>query len=185
MIPYRKLTVAILAVVCLAARTPKAQAQSLDENIRVTFSGPVEIPGRVLPAGMYVFTALEPGHMTRIMSADGKTVYGNFLTVPEERLEPMQKATIILGENAPGAPEKIQAWFYPGDSTGSEFMYPEPSSQNKIESAVRAAGKGIEIAATNTAKGALVSTEFVGRETGRIVVNSGKAVGHAAKSLVS
>jgi hypothetical protein len=25
----------------------------------------------------------------------------------------------------------------------------------------------------------------VGRETGRIVVNSGKAVGHAAKSLVS
>ena len=170
MITFRKLTLAVLAIVCLVALTPKAQAQLLNEKIRVTFSAPVEIPGRVLPAGTYVFMALEPGHVTRIMSADERTVYGTFLTIPEDRLEPVEKPTIILGENPTGTPERVDAWFYPGDSTGSEFMYRESNSRSKLESSVR---------------GALVPIEFVGRETGRVVVNSGKAVGHAAKYLVS
>jgi hypothetical protein len=123
MITFRKLTLAVLALVCLVVLTPKAQAQLLNEKIRVTFSAPVEIPGRVLPAGTYVFMSLEPGHVTRILSADEKTVYGTFLTIPEERLDPAEKPTIILGENPAGTPEKVEAWFYPGDSIGSEFIY--------------------------------------------------------------
>jgi hypothetical protein len=123
MIAFRRLTLAVLASVFLVAVTPKAQAQLLNERIRVTFSAPVEIPGVVLPAGTYVFMALEPGHITRVLSADEKTVYGTFLTIPEERLEPVEKPTIILGENPIGTPEKVDAWFYPGDSVGSEFMY--------------------------------------------------------------
>src|SRR5262245_47894696 len=129
MITFRKLTLAVLAVLCLVVLAPKAQAQLLNEKLRVTFSAPVEIPGRVLPAGTYVFMALEPGHVTRILSADERTVYGTFLTIPEDRLEPVEKPTIILGENPTGTPEKVEAWFYPGDSTGSEFMYRESRSQ--------------------------------------------------------
>ena len=134
---YRKFTVTVLAIVCLFAVVGKAQAQIFDEKVRVTFSSAVEIPGQVLPAGTYVFMALEPGHMTRIMSADGKTVYGTFLTVPEDRVEPAENPTIILGENATGAPEKIEAWFYPGDSIGSEFMYRNStSSRGKLRPVV-------------------------------------------------
>ena len=128
MIAFRRLTLAVLAIVFLVAVTPKAQAQLLNERIRVTFSAPVEIPGVVLPAGTYVFVALEPGHITRVLSADERTVYGTFLTIPEERLEPVEKPTIILGENPIGTPEKVDAWFYPGDSLGSEFMYREAAS---------------------------------------------------------
>ena len=182
---YRKCTVTILAIVCLIALTPQTQAQSLDEKVRVTFSAPVEVPGHVLPAGTYVFTAVEPGHVTRILSADGKTVYGTFVTVPEERLQPGDSATVILGENATSAPERVQAWFYPGNSTGSEFMYQNPSSHNKVGSAARAAGKEIHNATTETAKAALASTEFVSRQTERIVVDSGKVVGRAARFLIS
>src|SRR5262249_26619557 len=98
MITFRKFTLAALAIVCLVVLTPKAQAQLLNEKIRVTFSAPVEIPGRVLPAGTYVFVALEPGHITRVMSADERTVYGTFLTIPEDRLDPVETPTIILGE---------------------------------------------------------------------------------------
>jgi hypothetical protein len=183
MTAYRKLAVAIF-VVCLVALTPKAEAQLMNQEVRFTFSGPVEIPGRVLPAGTYVFKTLEPDHLTRIMSADEKTVYGTFFTVPEYRLEPVEKATIIFGENAMGAPEKVQAWFYPGNSTGSEFMYGESNSYSTLGSAVRGAGKGIDDAATDTAKGPLDSIEFVGREAGQNVANSGKAVEHAVKHLV-
>jgi hypothetical protein len=167
---YRKCTVTILAMVCLIALTPKTQAQSLDEQVRITFSAPVEVPGHVLPTGTYVFTAVEPGHLTRILSADGKTVYGTFVTVPEERLQPGDSATVILGENATGAPERVRAWFYPGNSTGSEFMYQNSSSHNKVGSA---------------AKAALASTEFVSRQTERFVVDSGKVVGRAARFLIS
>ena len=159
MTAYRKLAVTTLVVVCLVALTPKAQAQLLDQKVRFTFSAPVEVPGRVLPAGTYVFKALEPGHLTRILSADEKTVYGTFFTVPEERLQPVEKATIILDENAPGAPEKVQVWFYPGNSTGSEFMYQESSRHSRLGSAVREVGNGIDATA--------------------------KAVGHAVKHLVS
>src|SRR5262245_66131437 len=170
MIAFRRFAFAVLTIVFLVTLTPTAQAQLLNEQIRVTFSAPVEIPGVVLPAGTYVFEALEPGHITRVLSADQKTIYGTFLTIPKERLEPVEKPTIILGENPTGTPEKVEGWFYPGDSMGSEFMYREPKSHNKLESSLR---------------GALTPIGFVGRETGRIVINSGKAVEHAAKYLVS
>ena len=120
---YRKLTIVALVASVLAVFTPNARAQMLEERIRVTFSGPVELPGEVLLPGSYVFEALENGHLTRILSADEQHVYATLFTVPDERIEPMEKATIVLGEGSKGAPEKVEAWFYPGDSVGNEFIY--------------------------------------------------------------
>jgi hypothetical protein len=180
---YRKLAVAAFAVVGLAIVTPKAQAQLLDETVTVSFSAPVELPGRVLPAGTYVFTVVEP-NVTRVSSADGKTVYGIFFTAPEERPEPSEKA-IILGENTAGAPERIEAWFYPGDSVGNEFMYRAPRSHHKLTSVMGTAGKDVDTAVADTAQAALTASEFMGRHAERVIVNSGAAVGHGVKYLVS
>jgi hypothetical protein len=185
MTAYRKLAAAAFAIALLAAMPSNAHAQLLDEKVHVTFSAPVEVPGRVLPEGTYVFVAIGPNHLTRILSEDEQTIYGTFLTAPQERLEAPEKATVILGENTQGGPERVEAWFYPGDSIGSEFMYPEPSSHHKLTSALADVGKGIDTAVLDAGKGALDSGEFVGRCGERIVVNSGKAVGHAAKYLVS
>ena len=181
---YRKLAVAALAVFGLAMLTPRAEAQLLDERVTFTFSAPVELPGHVLPAGTYVFDAVEP-NVTRILSADGKMVYGTYITVPEERREPAEKATISFGENTTGSPERVEAWFYPGDTVGNEFMYPSHSSHHKLTSFWGTARKGVDIAATDTAKGTVSSSEFMGRHAERVIVNSGAAVGHAAKYLVS
>ena len=125
---YRKLTLVALVGSVLAVLTPNARAQMLEERIRVTFSGPVELPGEVLPAGSYIFEALENGRLTRILSADEQHVYATLFTVPEERIEPVEKATIVLGESSKGVPEKVEAWFYPGDSTGNEFIYQKTRS---------------------------------------------------------
>jgi hypothetical protein len=127
---YRKLVVAALAVLGLAILIPRAEAQLFDEKVTVTFSGPVELPGRVLPAGTYVFAAIER-NVTRVLSADGKTVYGTYNTVPEEREEPLDKPTIMLGAHRSDSPERVDAWFYPGDSVGNEFIYPTHSSHHK------------------------------------------------------
>ena len=106
---HRKLTIVALAAGVLALLTPNARAQMLEERIRVTFSGPVELPGEVLPAGSYIFEALENGHLTRILSADEQHVYATLFTVPDERIEPVEKATIVLGESPKGIPEKVEA----------------------------------------------------------------------------
>jgi hypothetical protein len=58
-------------------------------------------------------------------------VYGTYNTVPDEREEPMEKATIVLGERPTDSPERVDAWFYPGDSVGSEFIYPTHNSHHK------------------------------------------------------
>jgi hypothetical protein len=120
---YRKLTLVATVITVFVWLTPQARAQLLEQKVRVTFSGPVEVPGEILPAGSYVFEALESGHLTRILSADERHVYTTLITVPEERTETVTNATIVLEENHPGMPQKIEAWFYPGYSTGNEFMY--------------------------------------------------------------
>ena len=122
---YFKLTLIALVATVLAMVTPNAQAQSLEEKMHVTFSGPVELPGEVLPAGSYIFEALENGHLTRILSGDEQHVMATLFTVPDERMEPVEKPTVILGESTQGTPQQVKAWFFPGDAIGNEFIYPK------------------------------------------------------------
>jgi hypothetical protein len=182
---YRKSTFALLAVALLAVLTPSAQAQLVDQKVRVTFSEPVEIPGSVLPAGTYVFEALQPGHLTRILSADETHVYGTLFTVPEERRQPVEKTTVVLEENVKGAPEKVEGWFYPGNLTGNEFIYQSGAEHSPLASVIGTVAKETEHAAVDTARGAAISSEFVGRHAEHVITNTGLAIAHAAKYLVS
>lgn len=126
---YRKLMVATLAAAVLAAVTPNARAQMVSQKIQVKFSGPVELPGTVLPSGSYVFESMDSGHMTRVFNADQSEVLGTFLTVPEDRRETAEKAIVELGESVSGAPRKVQSWFSPGKSVGDEFIYDHPAGK--------------------------------------------------------
>ena len=125
MIAYRKITLLGLFVFVVALSTPIARAQAMPETLHVKFSGPVELPGVALPAGSYIFEALQNGHLTRILSEDRMHVYATLTTVPRELLEPVEDATVMLEDNTAGAPERVAAWFFPGESIGNEFIYPE------------------------------------------------------------
>jgi hypothetical protein len=181
---YRKLTLAALATTVLAVLTPNARAQMLEERERVTFSGPVEVPGEVLPAGSYVFEALE-GHLTRILSADEKHVYATLFTIPDEHREPVEKATIVLGEGPKGSPERVKEWFFPGDSTGNEFIFQKARSRKDLASITGASIKGTGRVVADTAKHVAISSEFVGVHAEHVVVNSGVVIAHALKYLVA
>jgi hypothetical protein len=120
---FRNLTLVGLVLTVLVVLTPNARAQALEQKMKVTFSGPVEVPGTVLPAGSYVFESMESGHITRILSGDETHVYQTLFTVPEYTTEPVEKPTVQLGERSGGVPPRVQAWFFPGDSIGSDFIY--------------------------------------------------------------
>jgi hypothetical protein len=107
---------------------PHAKADAWNEKTVFTFSGPVEIPGRVLPPGTYVFKLMDSQsdrHIVEVLNKAENHVYGIFLAIPDYRLRPASHPIITFEERAAGAPQAVKAWFYPGDNYGSEFVYPK------------------------------------------------------------
>jgi hypothetical protein len=115
--------VAVLAIGLVA----RAVANESDKKTVVTFNAPVEIPGKALPAGTYVFKLLDSPtnrNIVQIFDKDEKQLYGTVLAVPDYRLKPPDKPMIQFEERPSDSPPAIKAWFYPGDEYGMEFVYP-------------------------------------------------------------
>jgi hypothetical protein len=117
---------AVALLACLMEGT--GFAQTIDKRAVFTFSGPVALPGVTLPAGQYLFRLADPTgdrNVVQVLSADGKTPYGMFFSLPAERVEPASTPDVRFMETAAGTPAAIEAWWYPGERTGYEFMYPK------------------------------------------------------------
>lgn len=124
MYKVRVLCGAAILAACLA---PAAHADEWTKLTYFTFSAPVEMPGMVLPAGSYKFELADPDatrRVVRISEKEGGKVYGTFLSIPDQKLEPSDKPIVMFREAPAGAPEAVKAWFYPGETTGCEFVYP-------------------------------------------------------------
>ncbi len=116
----------ILVVALLVVASRSARADEFDRLMVITFSGPVEVPGAVLPAGTYQFKLADPNgdrNVVEIRSDDGSKVYATLLTIPDERSTPTDDPVVTFEERAAGSPEAIRALFYPGETTGMEFVY--------------------------------------------------------------
>jgi hypothetical protein len=75
----------------LAGMVPRATADESDQKTVVTFSGPVEIPGQVLPAGTYIFKLADSSsdrNVVQVFNEDGTHLYGTFLAIPPQRQYP-------------------------------------------------------------------------------------------------
>lgn len=105
-----------------------ARADQWNKKTILTFSQPVEVPGKVLPAGTYTFTLLDSTsdrHIVQVWNEDGSQLITTILAIPNYRLRPTQESVIKFGERPAGSPEALRAWFYPGDNFGQEFVYPK------------------------------------------------------------
>jgi hypothetical protein len=106
-----------------------AHADETSESTEITFSAPIQIPGRVLPAGTYTLRRADPGSsqsLVEIFNAD-RSVYTMLQTVAAERTEPGDTA-ITVAEPESGIPVFVK-WFYPGRKTGHEFVYSKQQEQ--------------------------------------------------------
>lgn len=117
---------------CAAAMTvmlaPSARADEWNKKTILTFSGPVQIPGATLPAGSYVFKLADiPGnrHVVQVFDKDERKIYTTMLAIPNDRLQATDKPIVLFSERAAGTPQAIKVWYYPGDRTGDEFVYPK------------------------------------------------------------
>jgi hypothetical protein len=116
----------VLAVLAFTSTT--ARAQTIDNRTFFTFSQPVALPGVTLPAGKYLFRnpdTTTSRRVVQVLSDDGKQAYAMLLTIPTQRTEPSAEPEVRFMETAEGTPAAIKAWWYPGNTTGWEFIYPK------------------------------------------------------------
>ena len=125
------LVVAFCAIAIAMMFSSNALAQTWNRKTIVTFSGPVEIPGvgaQVLPPGTYVFKLLDSQsdrHIVQVFNKEEDHIYATILAIPNYRLQATDKTVMTFAERAAGEPQAIRAWFYPGDNSGQEFVYPK------------------------------------------------------------
>ena len=127
----RKFSTIVLLVAFLMV-LPAARASEANQATQVTFSQPIQIPGRVLPAGTYWF--ILPDNITdhnqvRIYNADRTVFYGTILTISAERSRATDNSAFTFTAYGSTEPQALITWFYPGETTGHEFLYPKQVSK--------------------------------------------------------
>jgi hypothetical protein len=130
---YRTMWSVVLSIVVgCAVLLPLAEATDDSQQTEVTFNQPVEIPGRVLPAGTYWFVLTGDTFsrdFVRIYSADRQTVYATILTVETQRPKPADGISFTFAERESSKPDVLLNWYYPGETIGHQFQYKKPEEK--------------------------------------------------------
>jgi hypothetical protein len=126
----KKLQITLFCLVALSAIfvASPAMADQWNKATKLTFSEPVEVPGVTLTAGTYWFQLLDSSsnrHIVQIWNADRTRLITTILAIPDYRLQPTGNTVVKFEERPSDSPEALQAWFYPGDNFGQEFVYPK------------------------------------------------------------
>src|ERR1700719_108871 len=98
---------------------PSARADEFDQATKMTFNQPVQIPGRILPAGTYWFVLAKTEttsyqHVVRVFSLDRSILYAPLLTIETQPATPAAKTVVTLADRGPDQPKAIVSWLYPG-----------------------------------------------------------------------
>jgi hypothetical protein len=120
------LSITLGVFISCAMMIAPAKADVWNQKTKVTFSQPVEVPGRTLPAGTY-WLVLENSETNRnivqIFSQDWSTLYGTTFTVPIDRPSPPDDTLLTLAERESNGTPALVKWFYPGETIGHQFEY--------------------------------------------------------------
>jgi len=124
---YRKMFTGMICLMLLGTLlVPKGRADASDRKTIVTVNQPIQVPGKVLPAGTYVFKLLNSNDLTlvAIYNADEMHLITTLRGISDSRMHTPDKTILQFEERPSGQPEALKAWFYPGDDSGVEFVYP-------------------------------------------------------------
>ena len=133
--------------------TSPAMADEFNKRTDLEFSEPVQIPGHVLAPGKYVFELMDNQYDRNIVEVFSKASDGTerlvatLFAIPDYTSNTPDKPIIHFEERHSGSPEAIRSWYYPGENTGWEFIYPKGQSL-EAEAGSQPAPTSVEAAAT-------------------------------------
>ena len=134
-----------VSLALMSSMIAPAVADEWNKETKLEFSGPVEVPGKVLIPGKYVFRLLDSEsdrNIVQIFSEDAngaQKLVATVLAIPDYRQETPEKPIVQFEERPSGSPEAIHSWFYPGENTGWEFVYPKGERSQMSSNATPAA----------------------------------------------
>ena len=124
----RKSLFAVCAIAFLFAGQAAAQDSNVNQRTYFTFSAPIELPGKTLPAGTYLFKLVDSPsnrHVVQVLGKDEKQIHATILAIPAQRMEPSDEPEVRFMEAAASQPAPIKTWWFPGRTIGHEFIYPK------------------------------------------------------------
>jgi len=110
-------------------------ADEWNKKTEFQFSAPVQIPGKTLAPGKYVFQLADSEsdrNIVQIFSEDSdgnENLVATLMAIPDYIEQTPDKPIVHFGERPSGSPEAIHSWFYPGENTGWEFIYPNTKTR--------------------------------------------------------
>jgi hypothetical protein len=124
----------MLSILCLAFAAailvPVLHADQANQATKVVFNKPVQIPGKILPAGSYWIQLARTGDPDVVqIFGEQHELIATLFTITRERSEPTEPAAVVLANPGDGKAQAIVAWFYPNRSEGHEFLYPKVERQ--------------------------------------------------------
>lgn len=129
-------TACALAVAAVLAGTQVgAQQTNLQERTFLTFSHSVELPGVTLEPGTYEFRLADTPsrNVVQVFRKDAKDVIGQWTYVQSQRPRVSEETVVMFRETEENTRPAIQYWYYPGESIGKEFVYPEDQAKEIAE----------------------------------------------------
>lgn len=124
----RNFRIATLLLTVLLIMAGVVSADQQNKKTVFTFKDSVQVPGSTLPAGTYVFKLANSDanrHIVQIYNQDETKLITTILAVPNSQLTPSGETIITYAKAPANQPAALEAWFYPGDNFGQQFVYPE------------------------------------------------------------
>ena len=120
-------TASVAAVLLTLTMSVSAQDFNTQKKTFLTFSAPVEMPGVTLQPGTYVFRIADTPsrNVVQVLDKDEKSMIGQWLYVSAERPQVTGETVVTFKETREGTTPAVQFWYYPGEKTGKEFIYPK------------------------------------------------------------
>jgi hypothetical protein len=125
-------TILGLGLVAATLSASPAQAQPEDKRTYFTFSAPIALPGVTLPAGRYLFRLVDTTttrKVIQVVSDDGKKPFAMMNSIPDIRRDAAKDATVAFYETPRGTPAAVKTYWYPGETTGYQFIYPRAQAK--------------------------------------------------------
>jgi hypothetical protein len=122
----KSIRVAMAAAAMALLVAAAAHAWGFSHENKVKFSGPVALPGIVLPAGTYMFDVASPTAQDVVVvrgAESGKLFYMGFAKTVSRPRNVSPNLPIVLGEARANEVRPIVVWYEVNDTTGHEFLY--------------------------------------------------------------
>jgi hypothetical protein len=135
----KAISIVFALVLALGVLVPATRASERDQATQLTFTQSVQIPGNVvLPPGTYWFTIADSQSNRNIVRVFD--IYWQPITttiaVSAEHLRPSENTLLTFAERSADQPNVLLKWYYPGNTTGHEFVYSGPEGRALSEETV-------------------------------------------------